>query len=51
MSDRIPKQIKHMTELIELSDVNCFNNLQMNRDTFNRFCHLLRHFSGLVEGR
>ncbi|KAL8538529.1 hypothetical protein ACS0TY_000517 [Phlomoides rotata] len=51
MSDRIPKQIKHMTKLIELSDANYFNNLLVNRDIFNQFCYLLRHFSGLVEGR
>ncbi|KAL8504296.1 hypothetical protein ACS0TY_022872 [Phlomoides rotata] len=51
MSDRIPKQIEHMNALVELSDDDCFNNLRMKRDTFNRFCYLLRHSGGLVDGR
>ncbi|KAL8493344.1 hypothetical protein ACS0TY_024527 [Phlomoides rotata] len=51
MSDRIPKQIEHMNALVELSDDDCFNNLWMNRDTFNRYCYLLRHYGGLVDGR
>ncbi|KAL8550868.1 hypothetical protein ACS0TY_000081 [Phlomoides rotata] len=51
MVDRIPQQLQHMNELIELSDDDCFNNLRMNRDTFNRFCYLLRHNGGLVDGR
>ncbi|KAL8536385.1 hypothetical protein ACS0TY_011849 [Phlomoides rotata] len=51
MVDRIPQQLEHMNELTELSDVDCFNNLRMNRDTFNSFCYLLRHSGGLVDGR
>ncbi|KAL8540127.1 hypothetical protein ACS0TY_001641 [Phlomoides rotata] len=50
MSDRIPKQIEHMNALVELSDDDCFNNLRMKHDTFNRFCYLLRHSGGLVDG-
>ncbi|KAL8529472.1 hypothetical protein ACS0TY_006775 [Phlomoides rotata] len=50
MVDRIPQQLEHMNELTELSDVDCFNNLRMNRDTFNRFCYLLRYYGGLVDG-
>ncbi|KAL8479893.1 hypothetical protein ACS0TY_026728 [Phlomoides rotata] len=51
MVDRIPQQVEHMKELTELSDVDCFNNLRMNRNTFNHFCYLLRHSGGLVDGR
>ncbi|KAL8542899.1 hypothetical protein ACS0TY_003688 [Phlomoides rotata] len=51
MVDRIPQQLQHLNELTQLSDVECFNNLRMNRDTFNRFCYLLRHSGGLIDGR
>ncbi|KAL8556047.1 hypothetical protein ACS0TY_003739 [Phlomoides rotata] len=51
MVDRIPQQLEHLNELTQLSDVDCFNNLRMNCDTFNRFCYLLRHSGGLVDGR
>ncbi|KAL8457799.1 hypothetical protein ACS0TY_035610 [Phlomoides rotata] len=51
MADKIPKQIKHMSELVELSDIDCFDNLRMNCNTFNRLCYLLRHSGGLVDGR
>ncbi|KAL8493721.1 hypothetical protein ACS0TY_024777 [Phlomoides rotata] len=51
MVDRIPQQLEHMNELTELSDADCFNNLRMNRDTFNHFCYFLRHSGGLVDGR
>ncbi|KAL8471849.1 hypothetical protein ACS0TY_029184 [Phlomoides rotata] len=51
MIDRIPQQLEHLNELTQLSDVDCFNNLRMNRDIFNHFCYLLRHSGGLVDGR
>ncbi|KAL8458193.1 hypothetical protein ACS0TY_035911 [Phlomoides rotata] len=51
MVDRIPQQLEHMNELTQSSDVDCFNNFRMNRDTFNHFCYLLRHSGGLVGGR
>ncbi|KAL8480991.1 hypothetical protein ACS0TY_027506 [Phlomoides rotata] len=51
MADIIPKQIEHMSELVELCDIDCFDNLRMNRNTFNRLCYLLRHSGGLVDGR
>ncbi|KAL8500746.1 hypothetical protein ACS0TY_020363 [Phlomoides rotata] len=40
-----------MSELIGMSDTNCFDNLRLNRDVFNRLCYLLRHTGGLVDGR
>ncbi|KAL8493034.1 hypothetical protein ACS0TY_024298 [Phlomoides rotata] len=51
MVDKIPQQLEHLNELTQLSDVDCFNNLRMNHDTFNHFCYLLRHSGGLVDGR
>ncbi|KAL8483675.1 hypothetical protein ACS0TY_026380 [Phlomoides rotata] len=51
MVDRILQQLENLNELTQLSDVDCFNNLLMNRDTFNHFCYLLRHSGGLVDGR
>ncbi|KAL8513617.1 hypothetical protein ACS0TY_012918 [Phlomoides rotata] len=51
MADRIPHQIQHMSELVEMSDVDCFDNLRMYRSSFNRLCYLLRHMGGLVDGR
>ncbi|KAL8503773.1 hypothetical protein ACS0TY_022480 [Phlomoides rotata] len=51
MVDRIPQQLEHLNELTQLSDVDCFNNLRMKRNTFNHFCYLLRHSGGLVDGR
>ncbi|KAL8554552.1 hypothetical protein ACS0TY_002658 [Phlomoides rotata] len=46
MADRIPQQIEHMSELTEMSDIDCFDNLRMNREAFNRLCYLLRHMGG-----
>ncbi|KAL8501910.1 hypothetical protein ACS0TY_021143 [Phlomoides rotata] len=51
MADRIPQQIEHMSELVGMSDTDCFDNLRLNREAFNRLCYLLRHMGGLVDGR
>ncbi|KAL8548289.1 hypothetical protein ACS0TY_007566 [Phlomoides rotata] len=50
MADRIPQQIEHMSELVEMSDTDYFDNLRVNRSAFNRLCYLLRHIGGLVDG-
>ncbi|KAL8462674.1 hypothetical protein ACS0TY_033627 [Phlomoides rotata] len=50
MAGRIPHQIEHMSELVEMSDVDCFDNLRMDRSSLNRLCYLLRHMGGLVDG-
>ncbi|KAL8507706.1 hypothetical protein ACS0TY_018302 [Phlomoides rotata] len=46
MADRIPQQIEHMSELVGMSDTDCFDNLRLNREAFNRLCYLLRHMGG-----
>ncbi|KAL8474230.1 hypothetical protein ACS0TY_030888 [Phlomoides rotata] len=51
MCDRIPKQIEHMNDLVGLSDTDCFDNLRMNRSTFNHICYLLRQSGGLSDSR
>ncbi|KAL8485536.1 hypothetical protein ACS0TY_027722 [Phlomoides rotata] len=43
MADRFPQQIEHMSELVEMSDTDCFDNLRLSREAFNRLCYLLRH--------
>ncbi|KAL8475444.1 hypothetical protein ACS0TY_028194 [Phlomoides rotata] len=40
-----------MSELVGMSDTDCFDNLRLNREAFNRLCYLLRHMGGLVDGR
>ncbi|KAL8503157.1 hypothetical protein ACS0TY_022049 [Phlomoides rotata] len=40
-----------MSELVEMSDTDCFDNLRLNREAFNRLCYLLRHMGKLVDGR
>ncbi|KAL8519099.1 hypothetical protein ACS0TY_010147 [Phlomoides rotata] len=40
-----------MSELVEMSDTDCFDNLRLNREAFNRLCYLLRHMGRLVDGR
>ncbi|KAL8534205.1 hypothetical protein ACS0TY_010273 [Phlomoides rotata] len=51
MTNRIPQQIEHMSELVEMSDTDCFDNLRLNWEAFNRLCYLLRHMGRLVDGR
>ncbi|KAL8462796.1 hypothetical protein ACS0TY_033714 [Phlomoides rotata] len=51
MADRISQQIEYMSELVGMSDTDCFDNLRLNREAFNRLCYLLRHMWGLVDGR
>ncbi|KAK6139286.1 hypothetical protein DH2020_026964 [Rehmannia glutinosa] len=51
MISRIPKQVNHMRDLIQVSDTDCLNNLRMSRNTFGRLCYLLQNAGGLVSNR
>ncbi|KAI3469110.1 hypothetical protein Pfo_025773 [Paulownia fortunei] len=51
MLSRIPKQIDRLQDIIDISDVDCINNLRMNRNAFGRLCHLVEHIGGLVSNR
>ncbi|XP_057809131.1 uncharacterized protein LOC131023606 [Salvia miltiorrhiza] len=51
MIERIPDQNRHMNRLVGVSDVDCLENLRMDRNTFGRLCTLLRESGGLSDGR
>ncbi|KAH6826465.1 hypothetical protein C2S53_014319 [Perilla frutescens var. hirtella] len=51
MIPRIPDQVKHMSRIVGLTDVDCVVNLRMDRNAFGRLCQLLRDLGGLVDGR
>ncbi|KAL8485537.1 hypothetical protein ACS0TY_027723 [Phlomoides rotata] len=37
-----------MSELVEMSDTDCFDNLRLSREAFNRLCYLLRHMGAIA---
>ncbi|KAL1548831.1 hypothetical protein AAHA92_17015 [Salvia divinorum] len=47
---RIPEQVRHMNRLKGVTDIACFDNLRMDRNTFGRLCFLLRQTGELVDG-
>ncbi|KAG6418148.1 hypothetical protein SASPL_120347 [Salvia splendens] len=49
--ERVPAQVAHVTRLVGLTDVDCINNLRMDRNTFGRLCILLRERTSLIDGR
>ncbi|XP_042027438.1 putative nuclease HARBI1 isoform X1 [Salvia splendens] len=49
--ERVPAQVAHLTRLVGLTDVDCINNLRMDRNTFGRLCILLRERTSLIDGR
>ncbi|KAL8483598.1 hypothetical protein ACS0TY_026326 [Phlomoides rotata] len=49
MTDRIPKQIEHMNDLIGINDSDCLDNLRMNYSTFNHLCYLLIQYVSVGE--
>ncbi|XP_042044749.1 uncharacterized protein LOC121790662 [Salvia splendens] len=49
--NRIPAQVRHLNRLKGVSDVACFDNLRMDRNTFGRLCFLLRQTGDLVDGK
>ncbi|KAK6126878.1 hypothetical protein DH2020_039373 [Rehmannia glutinosa] len=51
MVDRIFKQVEHMQDLIEVSDVYCLDDLRMTRVAFSRWCCLLKHVGGHTDSR
>ncbi|KAI3447016.1 hypothetical protein Pfo_003681 [Paulownia fortunei] len=48
MVSRIPKQVYHLRDLIQISDTDCLNNLRMSRNTFGRLCYILQNVGGLL---
>ncbi|XP_057764994.1 uncharacterized protein LOC130985849 [Salvia miltiorrhiza] len=48
---RIPEQVKHLSRLTNISDIDCVVNMRMDRNAFGRLCQLLRQLGGLTNGR
>ncbi|KAL0400320.1 UNVERIFIED_CONTAM: hypothetical protein Sradi_2375300 [Sesamum radiatum] len=48
MYHRISDQVKHLSQIIDISDVKCINNLRMSRNAFGRLCQLLYTAGGLL---
>ncbi|XP_047965382.1 uncharacterized protein LOC125209848 [Salvia hispanica] len=51
MSDKMPAQVSHMNRLTKVTDVDCIDNLRMDRNAFGRLCRILRDKCGLVDQR
>ncbi|KAL0311985.1 UNVERIFIED_CONTAM: hypothetical protein Sradi_5597800 [Sesamum radiatum] len=51
MKVRIPDQVKHLRQIIEISDVKCLDNLRMTRNAFGRLCQMLETSGGLTATR
>ncbi|KAL0458770.1 UNVERIFIED_CONTAM: hypothetical protein Slati_0504200 [Sesamum latifolium] len=47
MKLRIPDQVKHLRQIVELSDVKCVDSLRMSRNAFGRLCQILENQGGL----
>lgn len=51
LKNKVFDQIEHLRDLVGSDDVTCYNNLRMNRETFNRFCVLMENDGGLRSTR
>ncbi|KAL8531311.1 hypothetical protein ACS0TY_008074 [Phlomoides rotata] len=49
--DRIPGQVKHLREMVDLSDDDCKDMLRMDRRAFARLCHILSNVGGLKNSK
>ncbi|KAL8497892.1 hypothetical protein ACS0TY_021298 [Phlomoides rotata] len=49
--ERIPTQIKNLSELVDVSDDDCKNVLRMDRLAFSRFCNILVSDGGLKNSK
>ncbi|KAG6395825.1 hypothetical protein SASPL_141954 [Salvia splendens] len=51
MSDKMPVQVSHTNRFTGVADVDCINNLRMDRNAFGCLCRILRDRFGLVDQR
>ncbi|KAG8370064.1 hypothetical protein BUALT_Bualt14G0078800 [Buddleja alternifolia] len=51
MAHKIPKQIEHLENLVELNDVDCLDNLRMPRGPFTKLCYLVKNVGGLTDSK
>ncbi|KAL8499692.1 hypothetical protein ACS0TY_019607 [Phlomoides rotata] len=49
--DRVPTQIKNLSDLVDISDEDCRDQLRMDRATFHKLCDMLQSFGGLKSSR
>ncbi|KAL8532646.1 hypothetical protein ACS0TY_009017 [Phlomoides rotata] len=49
--DRIPTQIKNLSDLVDVSDEDCRDQLRMDRATFHKLCFMLQSMGGLKSSR
>ncbi|XP_047983670.1 uncharacterized protein LOC125224329 [Salvia hispanica] len=49
--NKVPRQLDHLDRLIHLTDVDCIDNLQMDRNTFGKLCRILAGLGGLQIGK
>lgn len=49
--DKMPAQVKHLDGLVRVCDVDCFDNLRMDRNTFGKLCRLLKELGGMRDAR
>ncbi|KAL0445649.1 UNVERIFIED_CONTAM: hypothetical protein Slati_1692800 [Sesamum latifolium] len=47
MKLRIPDQVKHLRQIVDVSDVKCVDNLRMSRNAFGHLCQILENSGGL----
>ena len=49
--DKILVQVRYMQSLVGVIDVDCLDNLRMERNTFGRLYQLLKQVEGMKDGR
>ncbi|KAL8480228.1 hypothetical protein ACS0TY_026957 [Phlomoides rotata] len=49
--DRIPTQIRNLSDLVDVSDDDCRDQLRMDRATFHKLCYMLQSVGGLKTSR
>lgn len=51
MLGRILEQVKHMNQLVRVTDIDSLSNFRMDKNTFCKLCSLLRQVGGLHDGK
>ncbi|KAL8549579.1 hypothetical protein ACS0TY_008427 [Phlomoides rotata] len=49
--DRVPEQIKNLSDLVDVTDEDCRDQLRMDRVTFHKLCFMLQSVAGLKSSR
>ncbi|KAL8481947.1 hypothetical protein ACS0TY_028188 [Phlomoides rotata] len=51
MIERLPSQAVNLGRLIGGNQIDCYDNLRMDRNAFGRLCVILKNRGGLVDGK